>query len=83
MVFDAKYDSFKGVLVYVRVLEGRALMGERMRLMQQSSRFEPVEVGAVTLAYTSDEKRHRVGLCRRRGVLGQCGRRRHGNGGKY
>ena len=45
MVFDAKYDSFKGVLVYVRVLEGRARMGERMRLMQQSSRFEPVEVG--------------------------------------
>jgi GTP-binding protein LepA len=45
MVFDAKYDSFKGVLIYVRVLEGRARMGERMRLMQQSSRFEPVEVG--------------------------------------
>ena len=45
MVFDAKYDSFKGVVIYVRVLEGRARMGERMRLMQQSSRFEPVEVG--------------------------------------
>ena len=45
MVFDAKYDSFKGVLVYIRVLDGRARMGERMRLMQQSSRFEPVEVG--------------------------------------
>ena len=45
LVFDAKYDSFKGVLVYVRVLEGRAEMGQRMRLMQQASRFEPVEVG--------------------------------------
>jgi len=45
LVFDAKYDAFKGVLVYVRVMQGRARMGERMRLMQQASRFEPVEVG--------------------------------------
>ena len=45
MVFDAKYDAFKGVLVYVRVLEGRADMGQRLRLMQQASRFEPVEIG--------------------------------------
>ena len=45
LVFDAKYDVFKGVLVYVRVLDGHADMSGRLRLIQQNARFEPVEIG--------------------------------------
>ena len=45
LVFDAVYDSYKGVLAYVRVEEGRVDGRERLRLMQQGTRFEPVEVG--------------------------------------
>jgi GTP-binding protein LepA len=45
MVFDAKYDKFKGVLIYVRVMDGRIDGREQLRLMQQDSRFEPVELG--------------------------------------
>jgi GTP-binding protein LepA len=45
LVFDAKYDTYKGVLVYVRVMDGRIDGREPLRLMQQGGRFEPVELG--------------------------------------
>jgi GTP-binding protein LepA len=45
LVFDAKYDSYKGVLAYVRVMEGRVDGSQPLRLIQQSQRFEPIEVG--------------------------------------
>ena len=46
LVFDSKYDSYKGVLVYVRVVDGSLAAGQRLRLMQQGTRFEPLDVGA-------------------------------------
>jgi GTP-binding protein LepA len=45
LVFDAKYDAYKGVLVYVRVIDGRVDGREPLRLMQRQRRFDPVEVG--------------------------------------
>ncbi len=45
LVFDAKYDSYKGVLVYVRVVDGRIDTKQPLRLMQQRRRFEPLETG--------------------------------------
>ena len=45
LVFDAKYDSYKGVLAYVRVVDGRVDTAQPLRLIQQRLRFDPVEVG--------------------------------------
>jgi len=45
LVFDAKYDSFKGVLAYVRVVDGRVDGTAPLRLVQQRQRFEPIEIG--------------------------------------
>jgi GTP-binding protein LepA len=45
LIFDAKYDQFKGVLVYVRVVDGRIDGREPLRLIAQDRRFEPVELG--------------------------------------
>ncbi|MDA1003298.1 MAG: translation elongation factor 4 [Chloroflexi bacterium] len=45
LVFDAKYDAFKGVLTYVRVFDGRITAATPLRLMVQNQRFEPIEVG--------------------------------------
>ena len=45
MVFDAKYDAYKGVLAYVRVVDGRIDGRQPLRLMQQGRRFEPLETG--------------------------------------
>ena len=45
LVFDAKYDTFKGVLMYVRVVDGRIDGRQGLKLIQQQRRFEPVELG--------------------------------------
>ncbi|MGE0226886.1 MAG: translation elongation factor 4 [Dehalococcoidia bacterium] len=45
LVFDSKYDAYKGVIVYVRVIDGTIEAGQPLRLMQQNTRFEPIEVG--------------------------------------
>jgi GTP-binding protein LepA len=45
MVFDAKYDVYKGVLAYVRVFDGRVDTSQPLRLIQERMRFDPVEVG--------------------------------------
>ena len=48
LIFDSKYDSYKGVIAYVRVVDGRIAPGAPLRLMANERRFEPVEVGAFT-----------------------------------
>ncbi|MEE9277059.1 MAG: translation elongation factor 4 [Dehalococcoidia bacterium] len=45
LIFDSAYDSYKGVLAYVRVVDGRLRGGEPLRLMAARRRFEPMEVG--------------------------------------
>ena len=45
LVFDSKYDQYKGVLAYVRVVDGAIEPGRTLRMMQQGTRFEPVEIG--------------------------------------
>ena len=45
LVLDATYDSFKGVLLYVRVVDGRVDGRVGLRLIQQGRRFDPLEVG--------------------------------------
>jgi GTP-binding protein LepA len=45
LVFDSKYDSYKGVIAHVRVMEGR-LSGRRIvRLMHNGRDLEPLELG--------------------------------------
>ena len=46
LVFDSAYDAYKGVLAFVRMVDGSLAPGQRLRLMQQGTRFEPLEVGA-------------------------------------
>ena len=45
LIFDAVYDSYKGVIVYVRLREGRVRPGDRIRMMQTGAEFDVVEVG--------------------------------------
>tara|TARA_B100000700_G_scaffold309352_1_gene388300 strand:- start:2025 stop:3842 length:1818 start_codon:yes stop_codon:yes gene_type:complete len=45
LVFDAKYDAYKGVLIYLRVIEGMISEKETLKLMQQDRRFDPIEIG--------------------------------------
>jgi GTP-binding protein LepA len=45
LVFDSKYDPYKGVIAYVRVMDGRITRDERIRMMQTESTTDVLEVG--------------------------------------
>lgn len=45
MIFDSYYDSYKGVIIYVRVKEGQIHKGDEFRLMATGSTFNVVECG--------------------------------------
>ncbi len=45
LIFDSYYDSYRGVIVYVRVKEGQLKAGDRIRMMQTGAEFDVVEVG--------------------------------------
>ncbi len=45
LVFDSKYDAYKGVIAYLRVMDGVIARGDRIVMMQTDSRTEVLEVG--------------------------------------
>jgi GTP-binding protein LepA len=45
LVFDSHYDSYKGVICYIRVLEGRIKASETLRMMSTKVDVKPIEVG--------------------------------------
>lgn len=45
LIFDSIYDSYRGVIVYVRVMEGKIKAGDTMRMMSTGAEFTVVEVG--------------------------------------
>ena len=47
LIFDSHYDSYLGVVVYIRVFDGVIRAGDRIRLMAQGSEFDVVEVGTM------------------------------------
>lgn len=45
LVFDSHYDAYKGVIVYVRIVNGIVRPGMRIKMMASGSEHEVVEVG--------------------------------------
>ena len=45
LIFDSYYDSYRGVIVYVRLMDGKIKAGQRIRMMATGSEFDVVEVG--------------------------------------
>ena len=48
MIFDARYDDYRGVIIYVRVIDGVLRAGEKIRLVQTQVTHEALEVGVMT-----------------------------------
>ena len=48
LIFDSYYDSYKGVISYVRVFEGKVKKGDRIKMMNTKKVFEVTEVGVVS-----------------------------------
>ncbi|MCL2539445.1 MAG: translation elongation factor 4 [Oscillospiraceae bacterium] len=45
LIFDSVYDPYKGVIVNIRVFEGKLQTGDTIRMMQTGAQFLVVEVG--------------------------------------
>ncbi len=64
LIFDSYYDSYKGVIVYVRIKEGTLRTGDKIRMMATGAEFQVVELGymgATTLNSTGELKAGEVG----------------------
>ncbi|TCP69316.1 translation elongation factor 4 [Baia soyae] len=48
LIFDSFYDAYKGVIVYMRVVNGSVRKGTKIKMMATETVFEVIEVGAYT-----------------------------------
>jgi GTP-binding protein LepA len=48
MIFDSVYDTYRGVITYIRVVDGRITPRERIRMMSTGATHELLEVGVVS-----------------------------------
>ncbi len=56
LIFDSIYDSYKGIIVLIRVVNGSIKIGDTIKMMSNNSTYEVVELGV----YTPDEKQKKV-----------------------
>jgi len=45
LIFDSHYDSYKGVVAYVRIVDGQIRKTDKFKLMATGSMADPVEIG--------------------------------------
>jgi GTP-binding protein LepA len=50
LIFDSYYDSYRGVVVFFRVVDGEVKKGDKVRFMNSAMEYEVLEVGYMTPA---------------------------------
>jgi GTP-binding protein LepA len=48
MIFDSVYDTYRGVVTYVRVIDGRLSPRERIKMMSNGVTHETLEIGVIS-----------------------------------
>jgi GTP-binding protein LepA len=48
LIFDSLYDPYKGVIAYIRVVDGSVKVGDKIKMMATGKEFEVTEVGVLT-----------------------------------
>ena len=48
MIFDSVYDTYRGVVTYIRVMDGKITPRERIRMMSTNATHELLEVGIIS-----------------------------------
>ncbi len=48
LIFDSFYDDYRGVMAYIRVMDGELKKGDRIKMMATEKEAEILEIGAVT-----------------------------------
>ncbi|MDR0650684.1 MAG: hypothetical protein LBG59_04750 [Candidatus Peribacteria bacterium] len=56
LIFDSVFDPYKGVLAYVKVVDGSFKAGEQVYLIHSQTTFIPTEVGYFTPDYKVDNE---------------------------
>jgi GTP-binding protein LepA len=56
LIFDSHYDPYKGVIAYVRVVDGEVSKGDLLYLMAKQHTLEPVEIGVFVPGMQPAEK---------------------------
>jgi GTP-binding protein LepA len=56
LIFDTHYDSYKGVVAYVRVFDGELTGTDNLKLMATDANIKPVEIGVFTPRMTAVDK---------------------------
>jgi GTP-binding protein LepA len=62
LIFDSHYDSYKGVVAYVRVFNGRIRMDDQLIMMSTKAKTSPVEIGIFAPNMTPIEMIHAGGV---------------------
>ena len=58
VLFDSSYDSYKGVILFLRIFDGKVSLGDEILLMHQNKRYRVEEVGVFV-----PEPQKRESLC--------------------
>ena len=58
LIFDSYYDSYRGVIVYFRVMDGRVKKGDRIHLMASGKEYEIDELGVLSPTQTQIGELH-------------------------
>lgn len=48
LIFDSLYDAYRGVITYIRIVEGTVKAGDKIKMMATGKEFEVIEVGVFT-----------------------------------
>jgi GTP-binding protein LepA len=48
LIFDAVYDDYRGVIIYVRVFDGTLRLGDKIRMMGTGRTFQVTDIGKMT-----------------------------------
>jgi len=56
LIFDSEFDSFKGVIAFVRVMDGEISNGEKIELMATDTKAEVKELGYLNPTFSAKEK---------------------------
>ena len=53
LIFDSNYDEYRGVVAYIRIMNGKVKKGDKIRLIATGAESEAIDVGIFTPDYKS------------------------------
>ena len=55
LIFDSVYDSYRGIVTYIRMVDGELRSREKLHMMGVGTTYDPIEIGVIspdTVSYT-------------------------------